>query len=224
MGRKKTSRTELILNRGLFAKIDEEDFSRVSKYTWYVFVSGSQIYARTTVSLNGVRRGLFLHRFLLNPDETEIVDHINGNGLDNRRCNLRIVSRSVNARNWFNRPAPASGAHYVYKICKKSRLQGWVVFSPGRVYKGFFKYKKDALDKSRSLNLNRKMRVKRVIAGPATERRKRKNCASRFKYIKFRRGKWYYQHRRQDLYEWGFSSEIAAQRALIIRLRKEGIR
>lgn len=49
--------------------------------------------------VNGYSKNILLHRYLLNPRDEEIIDHINGNGLDNTRENLRIVNGKINMRN-----------------------------------------------------------------------------------------------------------------------------
>lgn len=73
------------------------DAEGISKFRWRTFGAGNKKYARA--SING--RRVLLHRFLLGLEEgdTEIVDHINGNPLDNRRENLRICSARENSWN-----------------------------------------------------------------------------------------------------------------------------
>lgn len=70
------------------AIVDEEDFYRIGKYWWALQVEG---YAHRH------RRGMqniLMHREILDAGEGDIVEHINGNGLDNRRSNLRLSTRS----------------------------------------------------------------------------------------------------------------------------------
>lgn len=74
------------LTKGRLAIVDDEDFERVNKYKWYF-----ERYA-THKSKNECFR---MHNLIMNAKE---VDHINGNKLDNRRENLRVVTRSQN--NW----------------------------------------------------------------------------------------------------------------------------
>ncbi len=71
--------------------IDSEDYSLIKDYKW--FYSSGYVMTR----INGVRT--YLHRYLLNAGSCTIVDHINGNTLDNRKCNLRLVTKSLNALN-----------------------------------------------------------------------------------------------------------------------------
>jgi hypothetical protein len=91
---------------GLVALVDEADLPLVSSIKWYPAISGRgirKIYARANLRENGAR-SIAMHRLILGlkkNDERE-VDHINGSGLDNRRQNLRICTRSENSRNRRN--------------------------------------------------------------------------------------------------------------------------
>lgn len=68
--------------------IDTEDFEKVKQHKW---VDGRG-YARN-------RKIGLMHRFIINANKNEIVDHINQNKLDNRKSNLRIVNKSINRIN-----------------------------------------------------------------------------------------------------------------------------
>lgn len=81
------------LTNGGFAMVDECDASRVLARNWYSIKSRGTQYART-----GKNEGM--HRLILGvSDGSKVVDHINGNGLDNRRANLRIVDVPSNVAN-----------------------------------------------------------------------------------------------------------------------------
>jgi hypothetical protein len=56
-------------------------------------------YARRSFKENGSKRSIRLHRFLMDAPEGTQVDHINGDGLDNRRCNLRFATQAQNQAN-----------------------------------------------------------------------------------------------------------------------------
>lgn len=80
--------------------IDLTTKDKVSQYKVYVRNNGGKYYA--FISINGKKK--FLHRYLLGIDEEEysirrVVDHINGNSLDNRLANLRICTQQQNAQN-----------------------------------------------------------------------------------------------------------------------------
>jgi hypothetical protein len=71
---------------GLVALLDAEDFARFGMWQWSV----SNGYAMRMTRENGRQRGIKLHREVLGVTDPAVqVDHINGNRLDNRRCNLR---------------------------------------------------------------------------------------------------------------------------------------
>lgn len=92
------------LTRGKRAIIDAEDFDKIANYCWVVHQSGDQKkpYVKACIGKeNGKQLFALLHRFILDLRfSTALVDHINGNPLDNRRANLRICSTRENN---FNR-------------------------------------------------------------------------------------------------------------------------
>jgi hypothetical protein len=89
------------LTRGMAALVDEEDYERISQFKWSAQKNCNTFYAkRNTPATNGKRQGIeLMHRRILAPPRGMEVDHINGNGLDNRRKNLRVVTRQQNSQN-----------------------------------------------------------------------------------------------------------------------------
>lgn len=73
--------------------IDNEDAEEIGKYLWSADARG---YAKTSSNKKNPPFSSYLHRIVMKPSPNEQVDHINGNTLDNRRCNLRIVSNQQN--------------------------------------------------------------------------------------------------------------------------------
>lgn len=80
---------------GKLVQIDTEDLHIVSEFHWYL--NGLTRWPEVRTKKNG--KVYSLSRFILSPEATQIVDHINGNRLDNRKSNLRITDRFGNARN-----------------------------------------------------------------------------------------------------------------------------
>ena len=87
----KDSITQIYFASGDVALIDTEDIEIVSKYQWKI-VGG---YARTKID----DKTISMHRLITKAEEGFVVDHINHNGLDNRKSNLRICTQSNNAMN-----------------------------------------------------------------------------------------------------------------------------
>ena len=92
---------EIPLTQGKVALVDDEDFERVNQFKWCVHLSGvgCSYYALRTTKKNRTMNTIRMHNLLMNPPVGLFVDHKNGDGLDNRRENLRICSVSQNAMN-----------------------------------------------------------------------------------------------------------------------------
>jgi len=85
---------KVIMNRGFYALIDIDDIELVKSNLWYIEISGRNKYAIARINGKAVK----MHRLIMGYPK-RMCDHINGDGLDNRRKNLRLVTRSQNGRN-----------------------------------------------------------------------------------------------------------------------------
>lgn len=91
---------EIILTQDQSTKISKDDFDKVRTYKWYALKRRKGYWACAHSLLpDGTKKNISLHRFLLEPDEDHVVDHINMDPLDNRRENIRIATRSQNQMN-----------------------------------------------------------------------------------------------------------------------------
>lgn len=82
---------EILLSGGQVALVDDEDYDQLSQYTWKASRKGNTVYAERSRKL--------MHREIMNALPNMEVDHIDGNGLNNTRSNLRLCSHAENLRN-----------------------------------------------------------------------------------------------------------------------------
>jgi hypothetical protein len=85
------------LTRGMHAIVDAADYEWLSQYKWQVApaATGRSYYAKRVYH----KRLILMHREIMNPPKGKFVDHINGNSLDNRRCNLYVCMQTENIQN-----------------------------------------------------------------------------------------------------------------------------
>jgi hypothetical protein len=92
---------KIALTQGKFALVDDEDFEKLSKFKWIYKKNRSKgnyneyVYRHTSRN-NYIRKQIYLHHEIMGHG---IIDHINGDGLDNRKENLRFSSKSQNQWN-----------------------------------------------------------------------------------------------------------------------------
>ncbi len=90
------------LTQGKNVIIDKEDYSKIKSYSWHAhYVPCSRSYrAIATKKINGKKTVLFMHRVVMDENDTNIIiDHISHDMLDNRKCNLRKCKKSDNNKN-----------------------------------------------------------------------------------------------------------------------------
>jgi len=104
--------------------LDRQDYLRLHHHTWFVKYNegGRYKYVRRKEQVNGVQKTIPMHREILNAKPGKVVDHVNGNGLDNRRKNIRECTVSHNAMNKVGRTSGSSK----YKGVAKVVFDSWI--------------------------------------------------------------------------------------------------
>lgn len=124
------------LTRGMFALVDDGDAERVLAFKWCATrgVGWDGFYA---VRTDQKRRTVLLHRFVLHAPFGSVVDHINHDGLDNRRTNLRLCTAAQNC--WNRRYSLISNAgHRGVRLLKNGRFRAAITVNKARLSLGCF--------------------------------------------------------------------------------------
>jgi hypothetical protein len=91
---------------GCCCRVSLADAGKIDAYKWHLSTCGDNVYLRSTVRLPDDKfKTVYMHRLIMDCPEGKEVDHINGDTLDNRRENLRIVDKSENVRLMHERRA-----------------------------------------------------------------------------------------------------------------------
>lgn len=124
-----------------FSIVDTDIFEIYGKMKWWAKKGRKdKLYAFNNIG--------YLHRLILKAKKGNFVDHINGDTLDNRKCNLRICSIKENARNRGKQINNKSGYKGVYlSISKRQKTPMWrsqIQFNSILINIGCFKTKEEA--------------------------------------------------------------------------------
>lgn len=135
------------LTQGKFAIVDDRDFKSLSAFKWYARKAKHTFYAvrNTHRKEGGTRRTVYLHRDLLDLPVGIFTDHKDGNGLDNRRNNLRPATRKLNRQGFRHKPLGAvtrfRGVTWHTQLLK---WQARIMIGSQRVSLGCFKHEVEA--------------------------------------------------------------------------------
>lgn len=138
------------LTQGKVAIVDEVDHKWLSQWKWYAAKGTSTYYARRSVWENGKTREIQMHRAILDAPPDMEGDHINGDGLDNRRANLRLCTQSqqrMNAKKQANCTSKYKGVTW------DKRRQKWSVLIVCRGQRDWRGYFDDEQEAARAYNI-----------------------------------------------------------------------
>jgi len=140
---------EIKLTKGMVAFVDDEDFKSISCFKWHALKKDHRYYANRTAHKDGKKKNIYMHHEIFgNPPKGLMHDHKDGNGLNNQKNNLRIVSNRQNQQNrQFKYTSKFPG------VCWETGHKAWRVSACingkptflGRFkneYEAFLKYKK----------------------------------------------------------------------------------
>jgi len=137
------------LTRGYRAIVDDEDFEWLNQWKWHTTTQtkpGEPYYARRTVQTGpGKSKSVLMHREILGLTRTvQHTDHRDGNGLNNRRYNLR---EATNQQNQFNQRRAIRGTSKFKGVCWRKLNRKWraqIKDSPRHITLGYFSDEKEA--------------------------------------------------------------------------------
>jgi hypothetical protein len=137
--------TQIPLPCGRAVLVDDEDAELVSGYPWH-HTKGHASYSDASTDKNA----RYMHRMIMGDPEDKEIDHINGNGLDNRKINLRVCTHAQNMKNRKKRSSPTSST---YKGVSWHKREGkWIarIYSDGICY--YLGYYDDEVKAARAYN------------------------------------------------------------------------
>ena len=146
---------EIELTKGYKAKIDDEDFEYLSQFNWRVKIGKHTKYAyRHKPCTQGSY--IIMHREITNAPDGLVVDHLDGDGLNNQRSNLVVCSQSVNIqRSKYKNPNQSSKYRGVTKRVQTAKrkllghndpagYQAAITVNQRRIHLGTFKTEEEA--------------------------------------------------------------------------------
>lgn len=139
---------EIKLTQGKVALVDDEDYGWLNQWKWYAFNGHrDNKYAARDIRINkDNKKVIFMHRFILDCPWNMFVDHINHNGLDNRRSNIRLCSHRQNC---FNKSPKRNGTSKYVGVYLDTRnlSKMWrsaIFMGVKKIHLGYFKTEEEA--------------------------------------------------------------------------------
>ena len=135
---------EIPLTQGKVALVDDEDYNELSKFKWHAHLCSGHWYAVRRARESHNLKTILMHRSIMNAPTGLMVDHKNGDGLDNQRSNMRLATNSQNAANSKKVGNTRSIYRGVTRIGKQVFWTASIKVNGDSMYLGRFQYERDA--------------------------------------------------------------------------------
>ena len=131
---------EIKLTQGKVAIVDDEMYDYLNQWKWFANKQKNDKFyvGRRILVSNKKQSTIWMHRFIMNPKKGMVIDHLDGNPLNNQKNNLRICTQSENLRNRNCNINNTSGFKGVYwhKITKK--WMSYITINKKSLYLGIY--------------------------------------------------------------------------------------
>ena len=123
----------------VYAEVDEDDFEKLSKFQWSKNNASNchTTYAKTETG----KTKQHLHRMIMGlgdyKDDKRIINHIDGDGLNNRKCNLEICDTLYNSQSFRKHNSNVGAVYYDTSMTRLKRWRGTIVINKVRHHKRF---------------------------------------------------------------------------------------
>jgi len=132
---------EIKLTQGKIALVDDEDFDRLNQFKWCTLKNGNVFYATRNIRINKKQITIYMQWDILNG---KYIDHIDNNGLNNQRINLRFCTNSQNQMNKRKRKNTSSIYKGVYFNKRDKKWMSYINIKHKFIFIGYFNLESDA--------------------------------------------------------------------------------
>jgi hypothetical protein len=125
------------LSQGKYALVDNEDYEKLSKYKWYSQKNRLTWYTTRWIKKDGKWKQIQMHRQIMKTPKGMVTDHIDHNGLNNQKKNLRICTVQQNNCNNLQK-AGKSGVRGVYWYKRYNNWHVQITINGKRTHIGYY--------------------------------------------------------------------------------------
>ena len=163
------------LTQGKYAMVDPERYEELAKHKWFTKRCDSRFYAVRW----GKDKSVKMHHVIIGTEEGKVIDHINGNGLDNREANVRFATQQQNS--WNQRKQRGNCSSKYKGVCRSKKRKEWrarITFKGRVIHLGRFDTEEQAARAydGKARELFGEFAWLNFPAGAAVGRRKKRNC------------------------------------------------
>jgi HNH endonuclease len=136
---------EILLRRGFVVLIDDDDYLWASQFKWCVYGRHAYVH-RALKRVNGKQMREHLHRAILGlkHGDSKYVDHIDGNGLNNQKSNLRLCTMAENIRNQKLHRNNSTGFKGVSWNKQKKKFKAYIKRNYKNIHLGYYRTASEA--------------------------------------------------------------------------------